>query len=122
MNDKVTASLDRIRALHAAATPGPWKANKDGTIDGDNYAEVICRGQVECMSYCYGGTPSTPDGADAEHIASWHPAVALAVARWLEDESYAPETDLGDGITTGGPRMEALAVATAYLGAEVSAS
>jgi hypothetical protein len=53
---------------------------------------------------------------DAEFIASWSPSVALAVARWLEDESHAPETDLGDGITCGGPRMEALDVARAYLG------
>jgi hypothetical protein len=29
--------------------------------------------------------------ADAEHIASWHPAVALAVAYWLD--GYATEID-----------------------------
>lgn len=80
----MTASLDRIRALHAGITPGPWKANKDGTIDGDNYAEVICRGQVECMSYCYGGT-SVIEGdnleADAAFIAAAPSIVAQLLAR-----------------------------------------
>jgi hypothetical protein len=56
--------------------------------------------------------------ADAAHIASWHPAVALAVARWLEAESHVPEQDIGDGITVGGPSLEALDLARAYLGAD----
>jgi hypothetical protein len=51
--------------------------------------------------------------ADAEHIAAWHPAVALAVADWLE--SYADRLDvLGHGI--GSNMGQALAVARAYLG------
>jgi len=62
------AALMRERAL--PATPGPWVA--DGLE----------------------GTLSAPDGgvlhvqmwsdADAEHIASWHPSVALAVADLLD--------------------------------------
>ena len=49
-------------------------------------------------------------GADApwsEHIASWHPAVALAVADWL-DEVGATDDDA----------IAALAVARAYLGGD----
>lgn len=52
-------------------------------------------------------------GADApwsEHIASWHPAVALAVADWLE---YV--ADQGDRAAIN-HRARALAVARAYLG------
>lgn len=48
---------------------------------------------------------------DAEHIASWHPAVALAVADWLDKE--AAWVDLG---AANSPDNEALAVARAYLG------
>ena len=64
-------------------------------------------------------------GPDAEHIASWHPAVALAVAEWLE--AKAEQDDKG---TCDDPRgccnlcehdyghVAALAVATAYLGSD----
>lgn len=60
---------------------------------------------------------------DAVHIASWHPAVALAVAEWLE--AKAEQDDKG---TCDDPRgccnlcehdyghVAALAVARAYLG------
>ena len=46
----------------------------------------------------------------AAHIASWHPAVALAVADWLADEAAGAQT------ATGQPTAHALAVARAYLG------
>jgi hypothetical protein len=46
--------------------------------------------------------------ADAQHIASWHPAVALAVADLLDT---APDTG-----TSSITYHAALAVATAYLG------
>ena len=60
---------------------------------------------------------------DAEHIASWHPAVALAVADWLD--ATADRIDAGRDPKLGGRRnhgwrgsREALAVANAYLGAD----
>ena len=46
---------------------------------------------------------------DAEHIASWHPAVALAVADWLD----ATASTL---VTYRAGYAEALIVARAYLG------
>ncbi len=46
---------------------------------------------------------------DAEHIASWHPDVALAVADWLDDEAEWMEA----GSSVQGP---GLALARAYLG------
>ena len=51
--------------------------------------------------------------AVAEHIASWHPAVALAVADWLDE--VARQKEIGGVVDT---RMSnrALAVARAYLG------
>lgn len=53
---------------------------------------------------------SIPEGnrANAEHIASWHPGVALAVADWLDACVRRPNFAI----------TEALAVATAYLGGE----
>ena len=85
-----------------AATPGPWKANKDGTIDGTDYAEVICRGQVDCMSYCYGGS-STIEGdnlaADAEFIAHSPSDVAYLLAELRKrDEALA-------GLVANSPRL-----------------
>ena len=67
--------------------------------------------------------------ATAEHIASWHPAVALAVADWLDDlydritdTDYDEDDDLaaalrGEVDVADWPEVHrALAVATTYLG------
>ena len=56
---------------------------------------------------------------NAEHMASWHPAVTLAVADWLD--ATAREFDaLGDPDLAAHPkvgrRTAALATGTAYLG------
>jgi len=67
-------------------------------------------------------------GTDAEHIASWHPAVALAVADWLDRsaETYERLEDDLRGLE-GAPTIEqvygydfteAIAVARAFLGAD----
>ena len=49
---------------------------------------------------------------DAEHIASWHPAVALAVADWLD--RVAETSD----VVGAEPSPDMTAVARAYLGDE----
>lgn len=112
------AALMRARA--EAVPAGPWEA---GEAEPQTQAEHRALGMYSVVFndtkvICPIPGFSRDRKSTAEHIASWHPEVALAVARWLEDESYAPETDLGDGITTGGPRMEALAVARVYLGTD----
>ena len=106
------AALMRERA--EAATPGVWRHTEHG-IEAGEYAEVIVPGRVECMAYCYGGS-STLDGdridLDGDHIASWHPAVALAVADLLDLLARRSiSTDLEHA-----ERDAALAVARAYLG------
>jgi len=60
--------------------------------------------------------------ADAEHIASWHPVVALAVADWLEKTAAEHESDSGNprvddffAAFDTAPDIAALAVARAYL-------
>ena len=55
------------------------------------------------------------DHADAEHIASWNPLVAVAVAGYLETEAHqAP--GIGGVYLRGGRTAYALSVARAYLG------
>ena len=61
---------------------------------------------------------------DAEHIAAWHPAVALAVADWLEHQAVADEfherqdadNEFADGYTPRAGTIRALVVAKAYFG------
>jgi hypothetical protein len=109
------AKLMRERA--EKSTGGPWEPG-GGTVDQavSPYAEVISR-EVKCGTFCQGGTAVPPSEADAEHIASWHPAVALAVADVLEGAArsvdfyaHVPECSLPGFVTA------ALAVARAYLG------
>jgi hypothetical protein len=53
----VTAvDVDALDAARAAATPGPWSIDAKGWIDAGDYATVIGPADVDCMSYCYGGT------------------------------------------------------------------
>jgi hypothetical protein len=112
--DELRQASGEMRRLAEAATPGPWRHTERGIEAGD-YDDVIVGGPVSCMSYCYGGS-STLDGdridLDGDHIRSWHPAVALAVADWLD--RFA---DLySSGGTLQDERDLADAVARAFLG------
>ena len=94
------AGLMRERA--EAATHGPWRRG-----DIDTFAESGFRiDYTDVEPNVCGGI----DPADAEHIASWHPAVALAVANLLDAQADA-------GYWEADPDSRAaLAVARAYLG------
>ena len=106
MTDSPAALIRRAAALMrkraSEATPGPWEAGASmggATVEqsAGDCADVI-GSEVKCGSYCYGGTAVLPARADAEHIASWHPLVALAVAGWLEDAADSAEGYLGEGL------------------------
>lgn len=107
------AALMRQRA--EAATPGPWERRWGFP------AYVSGPGPTVTINDLTGDT----EIEDAEHIASWHPAVALAVADWL-DAAYADwhhsEHSLSAASVramSGGQNLPdgmALAVARAYLG------
>jgi hypothetical protein len=92
------AALMRERAVRAI--PSPWHVDRheDGrawiceTIDGDEIGTLAMHGY-----------PST-----AEHIASWHPNVALAVADWLDCQA--------DTTCDCGVDESALTLARTYLG------
>ena len=93
------AALMRDRA--EAATPGGprWETEPD-EMHGPSQAVILPADSDSAVAFA--------SADDAEHIASWHPAVALAVA------------DLLDGLASDTPwdfrHDEALAIALAYLG------
>ena len=119
------ARLMRERAEAAAeSSPAPWVVDSEvasrlpapyGVVFLDDEGSPIS--VVESYSW-----------AEVTHVASWHPAVALAVANWLEEEAGSEEearrTALPglEGFLDAFPDMDAaLAVARAYLGSEVTA-
>jgi len=133
------ARLMRERA--GAATQGRWEL----LDDGDRLvAWHVNAGGFEIDFACVIDEP-IEDADNAAHIASWHPAVALAVADWLDAEAVVlgerqPFLDLinaavehNSGIKTtlsfgkqedGSPAMQfdtspaALAAARTYLGTQ----
>jgi len=117
------AALMRSRA--EAATPGPWHGHDDGW-GGWTLAKPNAPFHELNVLKC-GSDDWPPTAPDAEHIASWHPAVALAVADWLDEVAQAwglvEESEEGAYDWDGFPiRFEettdagALAVARAFLG------
>lgn len=117
------ACLMRERA--EAATAGPWTAK-------DPWACVVAPADTPVAKHsprndareieAYGGLliGESIIKADREHIASWHPAVALAVADWLEDTALGIESAFAPSLyEQSRPNVQcALAVARAYLGEE----
>lgn len=106
------AKLMRERA--EGATPGPWTM-RDGWGPTDDGLMVFARiaNDAHETVIAPSGHPDGPDGLeakryDAEHIAYWHPAVALAVADWLEAEAKSEAWP--------SPHSAAVAVARTYLG------
>jgi hypothetical protein len=90
----------KMRADAAAATPSPWATKSGATCD-------VVRGNAgrNYVASTYGGLLGYEE-ANARHIASWHPVVALAVADWLDAEDAHQF----------GPTEQAINVARAYLG------
>lgn len=68
------AALMRQRA--DAATPGPWAPGGPHIHPW----ELVVDHQLPLVEF----TSDEHGRANAAHVASWHPAVALAVADWLE--------------------------------------
>ncbi len=97
------AELMRQRAK--AASEGPWSAYTDGLVWANRLGDPVS---------------ASTEPEDAEHIASWHPAVALAVADWL-DAAANREQEYRNGPyqcepIEGDEVHAALTIARAYLG------
>jgi hypothetical protein len=118
------AALMRERA--EAATPGPWHPATTGVECGDHWS-VIEYPAMNPVARVPSDDGSNDDQRepDARHIASWHPAVALAVADVLDSLAQRAE-DICDATPTVefGNRVaeqnltgyaEAATVARAYL-------
>ena len=83
--------LDRLQALHEAATPGPWARRGDVSIeaDPDGFTEVLIPGAVRCGSYCLGGSSDIEvESADLDLIVAMRNALPslLAEVRALRAE------------------------------------
>ena len=121
------AALMRERA--EAATPGPWRFTDSEAVNDvwDGGMVVVSTDAdpiANVLDEWYEPDPGEPAPInDAEHIASWHPAVALAVADWLDATAAEHESDSGNERADAffaafdtAPDVAALAVARAYLG------
>lgn len=119
------AALMRARA--EAATPGPWLAIvgsgpkrrvQQTALVG--VADLRGHGEKGCLAVFAGLNKRRAD--DAEHMAAWHPPVALAVADYLDHAAARAESKIAHG---GGAEAvwshehDALTVARAYLGEDV---
>ena len=103
------AALMRERA--EAATPGPWQVGEDADsgerfVYSERWTELA---QVAEWSSGLG---------NPQHIASWHPAVALAVADWINGHArdLALAGDHLPSCDSPGDVEHALTVARTYLG------
>ena len=108
-----------MRKRAEAATPGPWRP-VSALYQDDAFSAVLDdRGDVDDpRTWLVGsGLGAVNPAGTVDHIASWHPLVALAVADWLDSV-----TDRWIGVPAGPSEPEpedfdaALAVARAYLG------
>lgn len=104
------AALMRERA--EAACPGRWVALVDGVYVGPEWDDNGWLSYDAQVVEDYENQRAEP-APDMEHIASWHPAVALAVADWLAAVANDQNVDFD---LVNGEGFSALAVARAYLG------
>lgn len=106
------ASLMRERAEAAADGGFGWRV---GDLAGANevWANRDAAGwdafMIATTATRLNPNPGANGHANAIHIASWHPAVALTVADWLDSVVDRGEAEMDEG-------KQALAVARAYLG------
>lgn len=85
ITDFLLARIAEDEQAASAATTGPWSVavRADGTPYGitqlDGYDDVVAPGDVNCMSYCYGGSSTVEiSDPDWKHIAHFNPARMLA--------------------------------------------
>jgi hypothetical protein len=97
----------KMRERAEAVTPGPWSEVADGELMG---CFAVVAGGENQFTIAPAVIPM-----NAEHIASWHPAVALAVADWLDRCAEFAAREDGNG-RPWACDTNALKVARAYLG------
>jgi hypothetical protein len=112
------ARLVRERARSVEHFTSPWETIPPGPGDSDEY--VVAYAGHTANSGCVAVTPDYGRFYLADHIASWHPAVALAVADWLDEVAgttqYAWDIDRVRLEQHSESVQRALATARVYLG------
>lgn len=108
------AALMRERA--EAATPGPWRVGSEGSEGSRVNPRTGDKREDSRWIASVNGRVQPEDGRNAEHIASWHPVVALAVADWLDAVAAIIEEHGGFFDIEGMGDASTLAVARTYLG------
>jgi hypothetical protein len=104
------AALMRERAEAASHhSPSPWTVHEGTFGDPANGPTDVRVSDARRLPVVI-ANQCREDWENGEHIASWHPAVALAVADWLE-------THLAESLHCS-PSCPAIAVARAYLGSD----
>ena len=104
--DTMRRAAALMREQAEGAKGAPW--TPDRRVEYGHPMHRVVGADGEGVALC-----STP--AETQHVASWHPIVALAVAAWLDFEAVnAPGP--GGVYLRGGRTAYALAVACAYLG------
>ena len=95
--DLLRRAAARLRELSMAAHGGRWTTSPEHTIEGG----------IPIMTIA-----SAKSGFEADHIAAWDPAVALAVADWLESIAWWVESGGDDNWDVYG---KAFALARTFL-------
>ena len=103
--DLLREAAETMRARAEEATGGRWWPRYGGEP-----GFIYSSGEKRLIATVEGESSDATPNPNSRHIASWHPAVALAVADWLDlaDQEWSP-SDL---------RESAKTVARAYLGRE----
>lgn len=125
--DLLRRAATKAREVAEDATAGTWWAGGvwwDTSVDGEGR-----KVHKPMPTVGHGGTGADliactfrNDQADADHIALWHPDVALAVADWLDVAAAESDCAEGDPLAflnfLGDDACAALAVARLLLGEE----
>lgn len=129
-------AIERLRAIHEAATPGPWKIAETETLapDGSWIIAEVTDVDLEPVLYADDGPGRDTTQADARAIAVEHNtyasllAVAEAAMRWREAHgiTYLPDLDParlipGDAWTTTGMAVTSNELAGALAALEAAA-
>ena len=99
--DELRAAAEKLRALAAAATPGPWR-DHDTHLGQYGYAATVLSGEgndTDLRAWLPSMSQTPWDETrnawpDAAYIATMHPLVGLALAKLLEDCAELHEAKL----------------------------
>lgn len=112
--DVIHRAAALMRERVAELPPLPWKAEGRDVLATQDYEADEARGWLPDWGRAY-NVAVCPRQDEAEHVASWSPPVALAVAEWLGAAAATAERAEAEGASIH-PDSHALKVARAYLG------